>query len=114
MYAESLLTQNSGRAAFRLSWSCPIPVLSWSCLRGRFVLAGAVASGEDALAFLADHDVALVLVDLHLGGADGVTTARLYGEAGGQGVVVLMSTTAVPRSLAKRCRASAGCRSSSE
>ena len=60
-----------------------------------FVLAGTAASGEDALAFLADHDVALVLVDLHLGGADGVTTARLYGEAGGQGVVVLMSTTAV-------------------
>ena len=33
-----------------------------------FVLAGTAASGEDALAFLADHDVALVLVDLHLGG----------------------------------------------
>lgn len=60
-----------------------------------FVLAGTAASGEDALAFLATHDVALVLVDLHLGGVDGVTTARRYREAGGEGIVVLMSTTAV-------------------
>lgn len=67
-----------------------------------FVLAGTAASGEDALAFLATHDVELVLVDLHLGGTDGVTTARLYGEAGGGGFVVLMSTTAfedLPRGL---------------
>jgi DNA-binding NarL/FixJ family response regulator len=56
-----------------------------------FRLAGAVASGEAALALVRDTETDLVLLDVNLGGISGVETCRGLREAADPPAVVLMS-----------------------
>jgi DNA-binding NarL/FixJ family response regulator len=58
-----------------------------------FVVAHTAATGDGALAVLGrDHDIDLVLLDVHLPDRSGIEVARSYSLAGGTAVVALMST----------------------
>ena len=57
-----------------------------------FRLVGSVASGEEAEQAARSLRPRLVLMDVHLPGADGVETSRRLTAAGGGPVVVLVST----------------------
>ncbi len=56
------------------------------------LVVGEAASGESALAQLADLDADLVLVDVFLPGIDGFATARVLAAAAGGPKVVLISS----------------------
>jgi DNA-binding NarL/FixJ family response regulator len=72
-----------------------------------FVLAGAAASGEEALALVPVLRPRLVLMDVHLPGIDGVEAARRLCAAGGAPVVVLLSTYEEDEVALDGCGASA-------
>jgi DNA-binding NarL/FixJ family response regulator len=55
------------------------------------VLVGEAASGEAALGFLQRHDVALVLMDVHMPGMGGVMAARQIARLFPRVAVVLLS-----------------------
>ena len=57
-----------------------------------FVLAGAVASGEESLACLQDLAPDLVLMDINLPGMDGIEAAALIAARPHSPIVVLVST----------------------
>ena len=57
-----------------------------------FALVGSVASGEEAEEVARSLHPRLVLMDVHLPGADGVETSRRLAAAGSGPVVVLLST----------------------
>ena len=58
---------------------------------GRFHVAGAVSNGEQALAFIADHPVDLVLLDMQMPGMTGLQLLPLLLAADGMPQVVLLS-----------------------
>src|SRR6478752_2630072 len=57
-----------------------------------FVVTGAVASAEDALAFVADREPDLVLMDVNLPGIDGMAASRRLRESHPRVVVILLSS----------------------
>jgi two-component system chemotaxis response regulator CheB len=59
----------------------------------RFIVAGAVASGEQAIEFLQDHSVDLVLLDMNLPGEDGLFVLNKVISSGRPTQVVLLSAT---------------------
>ena len=58
---------------------------------GRFKVAGAVSNGEQALRFIADHPVDLVLLDMQMPGMNGLQLLPLLLAADGVPQVVLLS-----------------------
>lgn len=58
---------------------------------GRFQVAGAVPNGEQALSFIADHPVDLVLLDMQMPGLNGLQLLPLLLAADGVPQVVLLS-----------------------
>jgi DNA-binding NarL/FixJ family response regulator len=63
---------------------------------GEFVLVASAASGEEALALVADHDPDLVLLDIRMKGLDGPETTRLIRARGSRAAVVLVSALTAP------------------
>jgi DNA-binding NarL/FixJ family response regulator len=57
-----------------------------------FAVAGAVASGEESVAAVAELRPDLVLMDVNLPGIDGIEAARRISEGATPPVVVLLST----------------------
>ncbi len=57
-----------------------------------FVVVGSVASGEESLVAAAELGPALVLMDVHLPGIDGIEASRQLTAMPGGPVVVLLST----------------------
>ena len=59
---------------------------------GQFVLVGEASSGEHAVAAVAELHPDLVLVDVRMGGMDGIETARRLTRVDPDAVVVLVTT----------------------
>jgi DNA-binding NarL/FixJ family response regulator len=57
-----------------------------------FALAGEAASGEEAIAFLEQRRVGLILMDVNMPGMGGVQTARVLRDRYPQVQVILLST----------------------